>query len=87
MAMRLIAMFDTSSASSTKPPSTASPSACSMVLVVQTVCLACAVANISPEWLQAISKAKDAVKNLTLEDKVNLGTGLCRMHFVFHITE
>ncbi|KAL5519008.1 hypothetical protein ACEPAH_691 [Sanghuangporus vaninii] len=33
-------------------------------------------ANISPEWLGAISKAKNAVKNLTLSDKVNLGTGV-----------
>ncbi|EJD04021.1 uncharacterized protein FOMMEDRAFT_187156 [Fomitiporia mediterranea MF3/22] len=32
-------------------------------------------ANISPDWLAAISKAKNAVKNLTLSDKVNLGTG------------
>ncbi|KAL5495327.1 hypothetical protein ACEPAI_790 [Sanghuangporus weigelae] len=33
-------------------------------------------ANISPEWVGAISKAKNAVKNLTLSDKVNLGTGV-----------
>ncbi|KAH9846046.1 beta-glucosidase [Lenzites betulinus] len=34
------------------------------------------VANISPEWAAAYSKAKAAVAKLSLTDKVNLGTGV-----------
>ncbi|TBU49701.1 beta-glucosidase [Dichomitus squalens] len=34
------------------------------------------VANISPEWVAAYTKAKAAVSNLSLTDKVNLGTGV-----------
>ncbi|KAI0768458.1 beta-glucosidase [Trametes elegans] len=34
------------------------------------------VANIAPEWAAAYTKAKAAVAKLSLEDKVNLGTGI-----------
>ncbi|KAI5121415.1 hypothetical protein M0805_003187 [Coniferiporia weirii] len=34
------------------------------------------VANISPEWAAAYVKAKTTIANMSLEDKVNLGTGV-----------
>ena len=38
-------------------------------------------ANVSPAWQTAYKKAKAAVANLTLGDKVSLGTGMiiCKM--------
>ncbi|PIL32144.1 hypothetical protein GSI_06850 [Ganoderma sinense ZZ0214-1] len=62
----------TSSVPSTTPSSTStSPSSTVSTPPAQT-----GVANISPEWATAYTKAKAAVANLSLTDKVNLGTGI-----------
>ncbi|KAH9898580.1 beta-glucosidase [Cubamyces lactineus] len=58
--------------SPTSPPTTTSTSPSSTISSpAQT-----SVANVSPEWAAAYTKAKAAVAKLSLTDKVNLGTGV-----------
>ncbi|KAK7694472.1 hypothetical protein QCA50_001658 [Cerrena zonata] len=56
---------------SNPPPTTSSGPSSTVAPPSQT-----SIANISPEWAAAYTKAKAAVAKLSLNDKVNLGTGV-----------
>ncbi|PSR71334.1 hypothetical protein PHLCEN_2v12848 [Hermanssonia centrifuga] len=59
-----------SSSSFTTPSTSSIPTSTSPATPSQTV------SNISPEWAAAYTKAQAAVANMSLNDKVNLGTGM-----------
>ncbi|CAL1696581.1 unnamed protein product [Somion occarium] len=67
-----------SATTSTPPPTTTSapPTSPSGPSSTNTPPSQTSASNISPEWAAAYSKAKTAVAKLSLNDKVNLGTGV-----------